>query len=161
MELKSLIKFIDGFYKKEVILEINSINIDIENWCKPHHKKSYNSYIKENIDKNEYGVYVWTNGLTGEILYIGMAGRVKKNGKIGDHSLADRLVASRGKDNITKKDIQTNEFILNYLNTSSLESMIFHVFYSKNDCPPTYIETVLLYNYFKHTKSIPLLNNAF
>ncbi|MBK8820612.1 MAG: hypothetical protein IPN49_16575 [Saprospiraceae bacterium] len=34
---------------------------------------------------------------TEEVVYIGMAGKIKTDGTIGDHSIQKRLIASRGK----------------------------------------------------------------
>jgi len=45
------------------------------------------------------------NDITGSIVYIGMSGKIKTNSTLGDHSVRKRLLASRGKDKKTNKDI--------------------------------------------------------
>lgn len=48
---------------------------------------------------NIYGVYLWENTLTGEIVFIGMASKVKMSGQLGSHSIENSLVASKGRIN--------------------------------------------------------------
>jgi hypothetical protein len=112
---------------------------------KKYARRKYNKHIRENVEK-KYGVYIWENNENKEIIYIGMAGKIKQNGNLGDHTIDDRLMNSREQifKNGKKTDIPTGEYLLD---TSTL--------------PPTYMESVLLYEYLKIKKQLPILNNSF
>lgn len=62
-------------------------------------REKFNQTIREKVD-TKFGVYVWVDNATGEIVYIGMAGKIKTDGTLGDHSIQNRLLASRGKDKV-------------------------------------------------------------
>lgn len=66
-------------------------------------KSNYTRLIRNNIKPGRYGVYVWVNESTNEIIYLGMAGKVKNNGALGDHCLQKRLIATRGKERLRRK----------------------------------------------------------
>jgi hypothetical protein len=123
-------------------------------------RELFNKTIRQNV-KPKFGVYVWVDKRTAEILYIGMAGKVKTDGSLGDHSIQNRLLASRGKDKVSKKDIQTNDYISNLMTKNEIDSLDIFIMYSKKDEPPAYIEALLLYKYYKQNNKLPRLNNSF
>jgi hypothetical protein len=126
----------------------------------PNWKKEFNNRIRQNV-QDEIGIYVWTNGDTSEILYIGMAGKLQKNGGFANHTVQKRLLASRGKDSTTGKYIQTNEYIKQTISNIKCSSIDIHVFHTKPNQLPGYVEAVLINAYFQATKTLPPLNTAF
>lgn len=152
-EIKELIKtFID---EPIINFQIEKQLFDSENG-----REIFNERIRNNVDKKT-GVYVWVNSSTKEVVYIGMAGKIKTNGTIGSHSLQNRLLASRGKNKETKEDIQTNDFVKNIMNNYDIKSLDFYVMYSKVGEPSAYIEALLLYKYYKQKNKLPMLNSSF
>ena len=123
-------------------------------------REVFNEKIRKNVEKR-FGVYIWLDKATNEIVYIGMAGKIKTDGTLGDHSVQNRLLASRGKDKITKKDIQTNDYVRDFMFNNDVESLDFYVMYSKTGEPPAYLEALLLYRYYKKNNRLPKLNNPF
>ena len=123
-------------------------------------RKKFNQTIRQNV-KTKFGVYVWVDKKTAEILYIGMAGKVKTDGSLGEHSIQERLLASRGKDKVSKKDIQTNDYVREFMTQNEIDSLDIFIMYSKKDEPPAYIEALLLYKYYKQNSKLPRLNNSF
>lgn len=123
-------------------------------------RKVFNEIIRRNVEPR-FGVYVWVDRKTAEILYIGMAGKIKADGSLGDHSIQQRLLASRGKDKISGRDIQTNDYIKSFMHQNEIDSLDIFIMYSKENEPPAYIEAVLLYNYYKKNRKLPRLNNSF
>ena len=101
-----------------------------------------------------------------------MAGRINNKGELKSHSLVKRLRASRGK-NIKGKDVLTNAFIFgllndpkellmkNYEKIKPIRKIEINIFYSKQNIPSTYLESILLYQYFIRLKKLPDLNNTF
>lgn len=135
-------------------------NIEKQIFSNESGREIFNEKIRQNVEK-KFGVYIWLDTATNEIVYIGMAGKVKTDGTLGDHSVQNRLLASRGKDRSTKKDIQTNDYVRNYMIDNDVESLDFYVMYSKTGEPPAYIEALLLYKYYKKNNRLPKLNNSF
>ncbi|RYC71261.1 hypothetical protein [Spirosoma sordidisoli] len=123
-------------------------------------REAFNRTVRQYVGK-KFGVYIWVDKATDEIVYIGMAGKIKTDGTLGDHSIQSRLLASRGKDKITKKDIQTNDYIRELMTQNNINSFDFYVMYSKAGEPPAYIEALLLYKYYKKNNRLPRFNNAF
>lgn len=123
-------------------------------------RRIFNKKIRLNVEEKS-GIYIWLNTSNNEIVYIGMAGKVKTHGTLSNHSVQKRLLASRGKDKATKKDIQTNDYVRDYMVNNDVESLDFYVMYSKSEEPPAYIEALLLYKYYKKNKRLPKLNNSF
>ena len=163
-ELKPYIeKFIEDYHSLFISNELSN--------KKKEFKKKYNSLIIEKV-KDKAGVYILENAITKEIIYIGMAGRINKKGELGPHSLARRLRASRGK-NTNGKYILTNEFIFGLLNDPKellmkkyekikpIRKIKINIFYSKQNIPSTYLESILLYQYFTRFNQLPDLNNTF
>jgi hypothetical protein len=138
------------------------INFEIEKniFAELGGREKFNQTIRKNV-KAKFGVYVWVDKKIAEILYIGMAGKIKTDGSLGDHSIQNRLLASRGKDKVSKKDIQTNDYVCNFMTQNEIDSLDIFIMYSKKDEPPAYIEALLLYKYYKKNNKLPRLNNSF
>lgn len=152
-ELKQLI----APYIEEQHIEFS---IEKQIFSKYNGRELFNIKIRDKVSK-KFGVYIWENIETNEIVYIGMAGKVKTDGSLGDHSLQHRLLASRGKNKTTKKDIQTNDYVRDFMLTNNIETLNFYIMYSKTEEPPAYVEAILLYNYYKKNNRLPVLNNSF
>jgi hypothetical protein len=123
-------------------------------------KDIYNSYIRKHVDIKP-GVYIWYDHHNYEVLYIGMAGKIKTNGELTNHPIRQRLQAPRCRDKHTKKDVLTNKYISEVLKLLKIPSLQFILLFSKENEPAAHIESVLLYNYYKQHKVLPILNNAF
>ena len=98
MTINELINIVDDYIIKPVVI----FNIDLDSFNKQDGRKQYNKRIREKV-QNKFGIYIWTNSQTDEIIYIGMAGKTKTNNSLSNHSLQKRLLASRGRDKKTKK----------------------------------------------------------
>lgn len=122
-------------------------------------KRAFNKEIRGKV-QNQIGVYLWENSKTKEILYIGMAGKVKTDGEFANHSVQKRLLASRGKD-LLGKDIQTNQYIKDILNQDNIEALNIHVFHLKESQLPGFIEAVLINAYFQENNCLPQYNSSF
>lgn len=122
--------------------------------------RSYNQIIRENIE-NYPGVYIWENAETNEIIYVGMAGKVKQNGEYTNHYIQNRLMASRGKDPISKKDIQTNKFIKNLLNEKNIACLNIYPLYVNDNLLPGYVEAVIINAFYQRNNCLPNLNSHF
>jgi hypothetical protein len=165
--LEELKKNIEEFIEDSHSLIISNEPINVEK----EFKKRYNSLIKKEV-KDKAGVYIWENDETEEIIYIGMAGRINNEGELKSHSLEKRLRASRGK-NTNGKYVLTNAFIFgllnnpkellmkNYENIKPIKKIKINICYSKQNIPSTYLESILLYQYFIKCKKLPVLNNSF
>lgn len=141
-------------------LENNTVfKVPYNLFLQPQGRNLYNHLVRENVLPGRFGVYIWENTITNEVVYIGMAGRVKTNGQMGSHSLIKRLVASRGR--VNGLDILTNDFVFNYMQNNNVDTLTFHILYTTNQTPPSYLESVLLYNFYTQNGVLPKLNNAF
>jgi hypothetical protein len=123
-------------------------------------RDKYNSIVRNNVE-NKNGVYLWVNSENNEIIYIGMAGKIKSNGKYGSHSIQKRLLAARGKDKMTKKYVQTNDYIRNIMTDKDIQKIKFYIMYSKIGEPPAFLEALLLYEFYKINTRLPMLNSSF
>jgi hypothetical protein len=65
-------------------------------------REIFNKKIREKVDK-KFGVYIWVDTESNEVVYIGMAGKLKTDGTLGDHSIQNRLLASGVKTKTRKK----------------------------------------------------------
>ena len=119
----------------------------------------FNKAIRDNV-KNQIGIYIWENHDNNEILYIGMAGKVKNNGEFVNHSVRQRLLASRGKDE-KGIDIQTNKYVQNIILENAISQVNFHVYHLKENQIPGFIEAVLINAYFQKNKCLPKYNSSF
>lgn len=156
MNTKDLLKIIQNFTFEPIL----KLSIESSLFKNESGRKQFNKIIRANV-QDKFGIYTWCNPKTNEIYYIGMAGKIKTDGSLSNHSLQKRLLASRGKDKLTKKDIQTNDFVKKFMKVNSIEVLDFYIAYVKDDMPPAYIEAVLLYEYFKEKKCLPELNKSF
>ena len=147
---------------KELIEEENILKFEInqEIFQNELGREEFNKTIRIKVEK-KLGVYIWVNSENNNIVYIGMAGKLKNNGKFVNHSIQERLLATRGKDKLTKKDIQTNDYVRCQMEKHNIKKIDFHIMYSKIDEPPAYIEALLLYKFYKKNKCLPLLNTSF
>jgi len=152
-------KLID-ILKNTTSCEMYKLTIEWSLFEKENGRKLYNKLIRANV-ADKFGVYIWCNSQNNEIYYIGMAGKIKTDGTLSNHSLRKRLLASRGRDKKTKKDIQTNDFVKKFMKENKIKTLDFHIAYSKEEVPPAYVEAMLLYEYFKENKCLPKLNNSF
>lgn len=139
----------------------NNIVFDVPQqlFLQPNGRNLYNQLIRNQIPVNTYGVYLWENTETGEVLYIGMAGKVKTNGQLGSHSIENRLIATRGK--VNGRDILTNDYLFNYMQNNNVASLTFYVFKTNAQTPPSYLEAILLYNFYSQNGVLPIFNNSF
>lgn len=156
MKVNQLLEKIKNYVKGSIV----SFSIDDKLFQKADGRKRFNNLIRENV-QDMFGVYIWCNLQADEIYYIGMAGKVRTNGTLSNHSLQKRLLASRGKDKLSKKDIQTNDFIKIFMEENNVKSIDFIVLYLNDGVLPTYLEAVLLYEYYKVKSCLPKLNNSF
>jgi len=95
-EIKNLI----AAYVEEPII---NFTINHNMFASNNGRRNFNKTIREKVGE-KVGVYIWVDKKRAEIVYIGMAGKIKTNGSLGDHSIQKRLLASRGKDKVSKKD---------------------------------------------------------
>lgn len=151
--MKSIIKEVTPHVKKSNEFEIKQILFNEENG-----RFQYNQIIRENVE-DKFGIYLWINNATNEIIYIGMAGRIKTSGEYGGHTLRKRLVASRLR--INGRDTQTNDYINHYMSVNNIKTLKFFVMYPRDDVPPSYLEAILLYKFYKQNRRLPALNKSF
>lgn len=150
---------------KEIILPyitqpIIDFKIEKQIFSEKNGRKLFNEKIRSNVDKR-HGIYVWVNTATNEIIYIGMAGKIKADGTLSEHTVQSRLLASRGKNKTTKKDIQTNDYIHDLMIDYNIETLNFFIMYSKSEVPPAFIEAMSLYEFYKKNQRLPKLNKSF
>lgn len=151
-EIGSFIKNVEHLVENSFVHKID--------WSILTPKNIYNEFIRKNVSQKP-GVYIWYDAKNQEVLYIGMAGKIKTNGELTNHPISQRLQAPRIKDFETKKDITTNRYIPAVLELFGLEEIEFHILPCKENEPAAYVESILLYNYFKAHGVLPILNNAF
>jgi hypothetical protein len=123
-------------------------------------KNNYNAFIKKNV-VDKPGVYIWYDSINQEVIYIGMAGKIKTNGTLTNHPISKRLQATRSKDITTKKEVTTNRYVPAILEIFEVHEIEFHILPCKENEPAAYVESILLYNYFKTHGVLPILNNAY
>ena len=164
MKIQDIQKIISKYTKNTLnsfVVDKNLLMQDVN--LKKNARRKYNKHIRENVEK-KYGVYIWENNENKEIIYIGMAGKIKQNGIVGDQTIDERLINSRGQVFINgkKTDIPTGEYLLKIMNEKNFSKVNFYIIYlDTTTLPPTYIESVLLYEYLKIKKQLPILNHTF
>lgn len=167
--LNQIIEHIDNYVEFEVNINVN-LNEQKDLLL---FKKNFNKSIKEKIPENKAGVYIWEVPSKEEIIYIGMAGKIDRNGNLKNHYLHQRLIASRGKNDLGI-EVSTGELLFKLLsNTKNLkmkkfqhlnkpfDSINIHVFCVKDFIPATYVESILLNKYFNLCSKLPTLNLVF
>jgi hypothetical protein len=137
-----------------------SFSVSIQMFETRNGRGAYNALIREKV-QSKSGVYFWVHKGLDEILYIGMAGSVKTDGRISDHSVRDRLLASRQKDKISGKDVQTNDYVYSVMKSFGMETMEIYVMFTKEGEAPAYIEALAINMFLKKNKCLPLLNKSF
>lgn len=119
----------------------------------------YRQLIKERI-KPLPGVYFFRNYSTQEILYIGMAGKILQSGSLGKQKLQGRLLATR--NSIDKvQEISTHKFIKLIMNQNHIDSIEIIIIYTKQSIPASYLEALLLYEYYSYNNVLPKYNKKF
>ncbi|MBN8859362.1 MAG: hypothetical protein J0H29_13295 [Sphingobacteriales bacterium] len=134
--------------------------IDRKIFAEASGRANYNKTVREKIEK-KVGVYIWLDDTRKEIIYIGKAGSIGRDGSYKKHSIQNRLTAPRGKNKATNKYIQTNDYVKAIMTEYDISHLSIVVIYSKEDEPPAYIEALLLYHFYKKNKRLPKLNNSF
>jgi hypothetical protein len=152
-DLAWLNSYIDLLSEDIIHIEIDKINFN--------NRGDYNRIVREKVDPSKLGCYIFSTTDDNEILYIGMAGKLKTNGDYSKHSISSRLQATRTKDSITKKEINTEEYLKHLLDAIEKEKIRITLLFTKNDIPSGYLEALLLYQFYKKHKVLPLLNNSF
>jgi hypothetical protein len=122
--------------------------------------KEFNQLIRQSIE-DVPGLYLWENNDNEEIIYIGMAGKVNQEGHFVNHSVRNRMQASRGKESETKKDISTNKYLRNFMSQNEINQINIHVVHLFPRQLPGYAEAILLNAYYQHNGFLPKLNKAF
>jgi hypothetical protein len=126
----------------------------------PNGLVEYNQLIRTNV-LDLPGIYMWEIPTTEEVIYIGMAGKIKQTGQLVNHSVRKRLMASRGKDPETKRDILTNTYIKNIFTHETIDSLHIHVVHLIPNAVPAFIEAHLLNSYFQQNNLLPRYNHSF
>lgn len=145
-ELKKIIRnYINNEYS--VIIERNTM-------LSTNGLAEYNRLIRNQV-LDLAGIYIWENVDNGEILYIGMAGKINQQGILGNHSVRKRLQAARGRDTLT------NEFIRNLMVQQNINLFNIHVIHLQNGQIPGYIEAVLINAFYQTNGMLPRYNNAY
>jgi len=164
MNIQDIQKILTEYTKNNIVsFLVNKDLLEQDANRKGNEKIMYNKLIKDKVEK-KHGIYIWENDESKEIIYIGMAGKIKQNGIIGDHSLDQRLKASREqiKINGKNKDITTGKYLLNKMNELKFSKVKFYIVYIEaKQFPPTYVESILLHAYYIKNEKLPILNNAF
>ena len=70
------------------------------------------------------------------------------------------MLAPRGKDKTTKKDIQNNYYVRDFMINNNIDDLDFYIMYSKRDEPPAFVEAIL-YEFYKKNNKLPKLNISF
>jgi hypothetical protein len=154
MSITEIMFIANEYIENNIVFEVSQ-----QLFLQPNGRNLYNQIIRNQIPVNTYGVYLWENSETREIVYIGMAGKIKTNGQLGSHSIENRLIATRGK--INGRDVLTNAYVSSFMKNNNINSLTFHVLKTNLQTPPSYLEAVLLYHFYTQNKVLPILNNTF
>lgn len=155
MNATELINSIQNFINDKYFVTINNEMIFANNGL-----TEYNNLIRDHVQELT-GVYIWENADNNEVLYIGMAGKINQQGELANHSVKKRLLASRGKDEITGKDIQTNQYIRNLMTAENCNQLNIYVIHLIANQIPGFIEAILINNFYQHNGILPKYNSAF
>ena len=155
MNITQLKQHIRPFIENEYYIDLSSQLIQA-----PNGLAEYNHLIRTQV-LDLPGIYMWELPATEEVIYIGMAGKIKQTGQLVNHSVRKRLMASRGKDAETKRDILTNAYIKNIFTHENIESLHIHVVHLIQNAVPAFIEAHLLNSYFQQNSLLPRYNHSF
>jgi len=156
MTINELVKIVEPFIAEPIFC----FTIENELFSQNDGRKIYNNTVRKKVEKKS-GVYVWVDTTNNEIVYVGMAGTIKADGTLGNHTIQERLTASRYKHKITGKDVMTNDYVKDFMFANSISSLKFYIIYTKEDEPAAYIEATVLYHFYKINNRLPKLNNSF
>lgn len=145
-------------YNDFLIKDIQNLLLNVDLF---EQKGNYNEFINKNIEADMNGCYIFSNPLNEEVLYIGMAGKLKTNGYYSNHPIVSRLKASRTKDIVTKKDVSTEDYIRGLFEVLNIDKFRITILYTKPEIPSGYLEALLLFDFFNKYKVLPILNNSF
>jgi len=148
-----------GIIQNHILIE-NLVIVQLNEMNQNNGLKRYNKIIRNSV-QDLPGIYIWENELSREILYIGMASKINQQGEITTHSVQKRLQASRGKDPITKKDIQTNKYIFDLMINENCNQLNMHIIHLQPSQMPGYVEAVLINAFYQRNGVLPRYNNAF
>ncbi len=70
-----------GLRRQTFMADSNLIKPFIENL------RRFNETIREKVQANNFGIYIWANSQNEDVIYIDMAGKIKINGAFYDHPL--------------------------------------------------------------------------
>lgn len=110
-----------------------------------------------------YGAYIFhKNTIDGEILYIGMSGKVNQNGSYTkknnapQQTLKERLKNKQGK-------ISRQKFFNQKLSEdSTFQTLVIEwMIVDEKKCLPSFVEASLIQEYFELNHKLPLWNNEF
>jgi hypothetical protein len=116
-----------------------------------NNSEDFDKLISEKVE-DKSGVYIWEND-NNEVIYIGKSGIIRSNQKEQRQTLRGRLQNKRG-------GVRTSKYIVNNVFNHSRYFNIY-IYYSKEKIPATYIEALLLFEYYKSTDKLPRLNKSF
>ena len=156
MRINEFLDNVNIFIQKPIV----TFNVDMKLFNQKNYRKLYNEKIREKV-QDKFGIYIWADSQTQELFYIGKAGTIKNDGSFGNHTLKKRLIATRGKNEKTKKDILTNDYVRDFMLKNRITSLNFYVIYTLDGISPTYVESILLNEFYKQNKYLPILNNSF
>lgn len=151
--LKQILKGSEEYIEEKFSFEVNKSDFGVIN-----NKSIYNSLITKEVTENVYGVYIWYNKSNDKVLYIGMSGRIKKtnNGfSNGGQDIRKRLISSRG------NDISTSNFLEKQFENRKLSQLSVIIIKVKEGISPTFLESLILQNYYTTKQELPPLNKAF
>lgn len=151
-QLKELIQsYTNDYYYLRINNEMISSDIGM---------RQYNALIRNEV-QDLAGVYIWENDDNKEVLYIGMAGKVNQQGILVNHSVRNRLQASRGRDSETGRDILTNRYIRNLMAHENCIQLNIHVIHLHNGQIPGFIEAILINEFYQRNGILPKYNHMF
>jgi hypothetical protein len=146
--------------RNEAETEYHPVRIELAIFEEESGLSNFNSIIRHEL-ANRRGVYIWENADNGEVIYVGMAGKICQNGEFTNHDIQRRMLASRGRDLANRRDIQTNAYIKLKMQTYNISRLNIHPLYTYDRVLPGYVEAVILNCYFQINGRLPLLNSHF
>ena len=156
MNINEIQKIVSGLTEDE----FETLKIEQNLFHKATGLSDFNKYVRSNV-KSKNGVYILFDPVEIKPIYIGMAGRIRKDGNSKDHPLSKRLTAPRYQDKQTKKWIQTNQYIHNCMQKNSMSVLYIYVFYTLPKVPPAYLESLLMFEFYSKYNVLPSENNEF
>ncbi len=103
--------------------------------------------------QSKYGVYVFRQGDTREVLYVGKAGTIERVGTFKKQDIPHRLANTKG------NDISADDWFSSLAKEKG-PLIIEYVFLDSKPESPTLVESRLLQAYLNERDSLPYRNNA-